>query len=226
MKVLLLGEEARRAEALLALTPHADHVQAENIDEVDDELLCDIQVVLDLNADEDTTIIDQLELLSPGTVVIASAVKSSLFEMVNGMAPDKTVIGMNCLPTFINRPVKEVSLLAQTDSTVLKETMDSLGWEYQVVSDRVGMVSPRIVCMIVNEACYTLQEGTASIEDIDKSMKLGTAYPQGPFEWADMMGVRNVYEVLVALYDDTKDERYKICHLLKEKYQRNGRFYQ
>ena len=79
--------------------------------------------------------------------------------------------------------------------------------------------------MIINEACYTLQEGTATMSDIDISMKLGTNYPFGPFEWADKIGIKNVYEILENLYNDTKDERYKICPLLKTHYLLKQNFY-
>jgi 3-hydroxybutyryl-CoA dehydrogenase len=78
--------------------------------------------------------------------------------------------------------------------------------------------------MIINEACYTVQEGTATIADIDTAMKLGTNYPFGPFEWANKIGVKHVYETLLAVYTDTNDERYKICPLLKTKYLRNENF--
>jgi 3-hydroxybutyryl-CoA dehydrogenase len=72
--------------------------------------------------------------------------------------------------------------------------------------------------MIINEAYYTVQEGTACRTDIDLGMKLGTAYPKGPFEWSEEIGIDHVYETLEALYQDTKDERYKICPLLKTEY--------
>jgi 3-hydroxybutyryl-CoA dehydrogenase len=49
-------------------------------------------------------------------------------------------------------------------------------------------------------------------------MKLGTAYPHGPFEWCDKIGIVNVYEILNAMAADTHDERYKICSLLKTEY--------
>jgi 3-hydroxybutyryl-CoA dehydrogenase len=49
-------------------------------------------------------------------------------------------------------------------------------------------------------------------------MKLGTAYPKGPFEWSQEIGLDHVYETLDALYQDTKDERYKIASLLKTEY--------
>jgi len=82
------------------------------------------------------------------------------------------------------------------------------------------MITPRVVCMIINEAFYTVQEGTATEGDIDQAMKLGTNYPHGPFEWCDKIGLNDVYETLEALYQDTHDERYKICSLLKQRYLR------
>lgn len=87
--------------------------------------------------------------------------------------------------------------------------------QYLRVDDRVGMISPRIICMIINEAYYTFQEGTASKKDIDLGMKLGTAYPYGPFEWANIIGLANVYNLLCVVFKDTMDERYKVCNLLK-----------
>jgi 3-hydroxybutyryl-CoA dehydrogenase len=56
------------------------------------------------------------------------------------------------------------------------------------------------------------------MEDIDKGMRLGTNYPNGPFEWCDRIGIRDVYETLEAIWCDTHDERYKICPLLKTRY--------
>jgi 3-hydroxybutyryl-CoA dehydrogenase len=87
------------------------------------------------------------------------------------------------------------------------------------------MVTPRVIFMIINEACYTLQEGTADMKDIDTSMKLGTNYPFGPFEWADNIGIKHVYETIETMYSDTHDERYKVCPLLKTKYLKGETFY-
>ena len=96
-----------------------------------------------------------------------------------------------------------------------------LNIQHRFVQSRVGLVTPRIVCMIINEAYNTLQEGTATREDIDLGMKLGTAYPKGPFEWSLEIGLDHIYETLEALYQDTKDDRYKISPLLKTAYLKN-----
>ena len=183
-------------------------------------------LVVDLNLDEQPVRINAYKGLD--VPVIVAAVKVQLAEMgalVDG-ALNCTLIGMNCLSTFIDRPVIELSLYNKKDEGKLKTLMADLGQEFQLVEDRVGMVTPRILFMIMNEACYTLQEGTASIPDIDLGMKLGTSFPYGPFEWADRIGLEDVYTTLEAVYDDTKDDRYKICPLLKTKYLRDEIFIQ
>lgn len=125
------------------------------------------------------------------------------------------LFGFCGLPTLLNRRLLEVSLYDEADREKLAETCAALGTDYRVVADRVGLVTPRVICQIINEACFTVQEGTATMQDVDLGMKLGTSYPRGPFAWANAIGVERVYAVLEALWQDTHDERYKICPLLK-----------
>ena len=84
-----------------------------------------------------------------------------------------------------------------------------------LVQDRVGMVLPRILCQIINEAAFALQEEVASPQDIDTAMKLGTNHPFGPIEWADRIGVGQVNAVLTALQNDLQEDRYRISPLLR-----------
>jgi 3-hydroxybutyryl-CoA dehydrogenase len=163
---------------------------------------------------------ERLSYYAPDQVVFCNAATMQLAALVkaSGVQNPCTLIGFNGLPSFFNRSVLEVSLLHNSSESILKEICNKLGTDYLIVDDRVGMVTPRIICMIINEACYTLQEKTAGVTDIDLGMKLGTNYPKGPFEWANLIGVENVYNLLQAMYEDTKEERYKVCPLLKTKY--------
>jgi 3-hydroxybutyryl-CoA dehydrogenase len=152
--------------------------------------------------------------------IFLNTAKISLAELSNTVENNinASVFGFNGLPTFFNLPLLEVSVLKKEHLQKLEEMAKLFETQFIVVDDRVGLVTPRVICMIINEAYYTVQEGTASREDIDTAMKLGTNYPFGPFEWCQRIGIRNVYELLEAVYDDTKDERYKICPLLKREY--------
>lgn len=150
-----------------------------------------------------------------GQVVFVDNSRARLSKLAGPWALNrKHVFGFCGLPTFINREILEVSLLQESDATGLAEACGKLGTAYEVVAEQAGMISPRVVCMIINEAYLTLEEGTATREDIDLAMKLGTNYPYGPFEWAERIGIQNVVRVLDAAYRDGGDERYRICPLL------------
>lgn len=155
--------------------------------------------------------------------VFVNSTKISLAELSNFAehSVSAQIFGFNGLPTFLNRKFLEISIIPPSHENHLKEICARLQTEYLLVDDRVGMVTPRVVCMIINEAYHAVQEGTASRQDIDKAMKLGTNYPYGPFEWCELIGKKHVYELLEALYEDTHDERYKICPLMKKEYLMN-----
>jgi len=125
------------------------------------------------------------------------------------------VVGFCGMPTFLNREILEVSVIGDNQKA-LKKVCGELNTSYQIVADKVGLVTPRVICMIINEAYYTVEEGTATREDIDKAMKLGTNYPYGPFEWCERIGRENVRDLLNAVYRDTLDSRYKVCNLLED----------
>jgi 3-hydroxybutyryl-CoA dehydrogenase len=224
MKILLRGEKIVTNELKQKLTAaEVTEIQDSDYPKID---LSAFDMIFDLSIDENSNALKYYAPLK-NIPVFVGAVKTQLAAAANlyGREILCTLIGINDLPTFINRSLAEVSLLNKTDEPTLHQIMLNLGWEYKLVQDRVGMVTPRIIMMIINEACYTLQEGTASMQDIDTSMKLGTNYPFGPFEWADRIGIKHVYETLKAVYDDTHDERYKICPMLKTIYLKNGSFY-
>lgn len=225
MKILVTGEKERAEELRQRLSGVKD-LELDYTDGDDDEDYAEYDAIFDLNFDDD---VSALELYAPlkEKPVFVSAVKTSLNEAVyaTGSKVKCRLFGINSLPTFLSQSKWEVSIYRKFETPELEKLMKYLQLDYLPVEDRVGMVKPRVIFMVINEACYTLQEGTATIEDIDMGMKLGTNYPYGPFEWCDKIGVTQVFETLAALYEDTKDERYKICPLLKTKYLRNETFY-
>lgn len=226
MKILVIADEPQQSELLKKLG------QGHKVDVFNEEGFYDLEnysgydAIFDLNIDSHTEELQEYANVR-NAIIIVSGVKSSLAELVymEEFEEDINLIGINDLPGFINREKAEISLLNEGDVIKVIAFFKSLNWPALIVKDRVGMVTPRIVLMIINEASYTLQEGTASIEDIDSSMKLGTNYPFGPFEWCDKIGIANVYETLEAIYHDTHDERYKVCPLLKTKYLKNENWY-
>lgn len=78
--------------------------------------------------------------------------------------------------------------------------------KYINVPDEPGFITPRILAMIINEAYYALGEGVSDRSEIDTAMKLGTNYPYGPFEWAEIIGIEKIYALLMKL--SLADKRY------------------
>jgi 3-hydroxybutyryl-CoA dehydrogenase len=227
MKIFARGEKIRTSELQQKLESTPIEWTISDNQSFDNANLSGFDLIFDLNFDEHQNALSYYAPLK-GKPVVVSSVKKSLAMSVHeyGKAVDCVLVGINALPTFINRGLAELSVYKSFDHETVSAIFSRLNWEHKIVNDRVGFITPRVILMIINEACYTLQEGTAGTSDIDTSMKLGTNYPFGPFEWAEKIGIKHVYETLEAVYQDTHDERYKICPLLKTLYLTNGSFYQ
>jgi 3-hydroxybutyryl-CoA dehydrogenase len=121
-------------------------------------------------------------------------------------------IRINAWPTFLHRNIIEWTVLPQQPVEKVKDIFAQLGWNHQLVPDITGMISARIVAAIINEAYFTLEQGVSTKEEIDIAMKLGTHYPYGPFEWAELIGLKNIFELLDALQKE--DSRYETAPAL------------
>lgn len=183
-------------------------------------------VFFDLNFDLEE---NQLEKFSQyinatNTQFFISSVQIQLEKLVSetGATNVSNIAGINAIPGFLERAILEITHPFGLEETY-KEFLKTIWSALISVESRVGLVTPRIIFMIVNEAFYTLQEGTAEKSDINTAMKLGTNYPFGPFEAVNIFGINNIFNTLQAIYEDTKEERYKICPALKTAYFKDNR---
>lgn len=104
--------------------------------------------------------------------------------------------------TFLEREIWDVAITNENDDTWINILMTSMGWKFCMVQDVPGLVAPRIVANIINEAYYVLQAGVSSKKEINLAMQSGTNYPYGPFEWVDKIGLDNINDLLVKLAAD------------------------
>jgi 3-hydroxybutyryl-CoA dehydrogenase len=96
----------------------------------------------------------------------------------------------------------------------------ALGKELEWLPDAPGFVTPRVIASIINEAYHALSEGVSTREDINTAMKLGTNYPHGPFEWASIIGLKNIRQLLLAL--ERVNQRYTPNSLLLQEAEVNS----
>jgi 3-hydroxybutyryl-CoA dehydrogenase len=142
----------------------------------------------------------------------------------NEAPPFGPVFGVCAFPTLLERDVLETSLYRSEDAEALATVCAALGTTYGVVPDRVGLVTPRMICTLINEACYALLESGASAQELEATLKLSAQQPFGPFTWANRIGIARIYETLEALWQDTHEAQYKPCSLLKAMYLRGQQF--
>ena len=177
----------------------ADSVRALTITEAD--------VYIDLLFEPDEERTGQLKRLLPKPVLV-NAVSYTTKKI------GANFIRINAWPGLLQRTVTELALPAAMNEATIKEILEQLQWKYVLAPDIPGMITARVLATIINEAYHTLGAQVSSREEIDIAMKLGTSYPDGPFEWGAKIGLQRVYELLMQL--STVDKRYTPAGLLKE----------
>jgi 3-hydroxybutyryl-CoA dehydrogenase len=182
MKIAVIGGKAR-------LPSRWECVEVDEVGELEKHR--DAGLIIDLTFSPDADRILQLSRLLPIPVMVNSVVHTC--EEIG-----RPFIRINAWPGMLEREVHELAIGPEMGETrpLLDGLYGELGWGYRLVPDIPGMISGRILAMIINEAYYTLQENVSTREEIDIAMKLGTNYPFGPFEWSEKIGLENIYDLL------------------------------
>jgi 3-hydroxybutyryl-CoA dehydrogenase len=151
--------------------------------------------------------------------ILSSSITVTATEQSSWISGKHRLVGIAALPTLIQKPLIEIAPTIYSPKEtveVVKRFYQTIGKEIEIVQDRIGMVLPRILCRIINEAAFAITEDIASPQDIDTALKLGVNFPFGPFEWAEQIGLKQIYAVLTALHADVQEERYRVSPLLKQ----------
>jgi 3-hydroxybutyryl-CoA dehydrogenase len=127
------------------------------------------------------------------------------------------VIGMHFMnPVPLMKLVEVINGYA-TEKAVTETVMNlsrQLGKSPCLVQDYPGFIANRILMPMINEAILSLQEGIASVEDIDNIMKLGMAHPMGPLQLADFIGLDVCLAILTVLQNGFGQAKYAPAVLL------------
>jgi len=159
------------------------------------------------------------EMVSPATVIATNTSSISITQLAAVVRNPERFIGMH----FFN-PVPMMALLElirglqTSDETHAKavEFAKAIGKTPISVKNSPGFAVNRILCPMINEAIFVLQEGLASAEDIDTGMRLGCNQPIGPLALADLIGLDTLLAVMNVFYEGFNDPKYRAAPLLRE----------
>jgi 3-hydroxybutyryl-CoA dehydrogenase len=203
MKIAIVSSNKEEvAHCLTGLAAETVCLFAENAEAVD----LQADAIVDFSFDGSMEHVQALKSYFPRPVVVNSV----LYTCAELGVP---FIRFNGWPSLMNTQSTEVFIPAG-DEEKAASVFSALGWKVVSQPDICGFTSARVVGMIVNEAYFALGEGVSTRAEMDVAMKLGTNYPHGPFEWASLIGLENIYSLLKKL--SANDTRYRAAPELEQ----------
>jgi 3-hydroxybutyryl-CoA dehydrogenase len=160
-----------------------------------------------------------LEKLCPRNTIFASNTSSlSITEMATFTQRPDRFLGLHFFnPVPVMKLVEVIRTIA-TDPKVYEEVVafaERLGKTPVRTTDRTGFIVNRLLVPYLLDAVRALEEGVASIEDLDQSMELGCGHPMGPLTLLDFVGLDTTYYIANIMFDEFKEKRFAPPPLLK-----------
>jgi 3-hydroxybutyryl-CoA dehydrogenase len=156
--------------------------------------------------------------MAPGKWLASNTSSISLTKLAAATSRPDRVIGMHFMnPPPLMKLVEIVRAVQTSDETVAltKALAERMGKTTTISRDAPGFLVNRILIPMLCEACFALQEGVGSAEDIDAGARLGLNHPMGPLELSDLIGLDTVLAIADVLHTAIGDDKYRAPTLLR-----------
>jgi 3-hydroxybutyryl-CoA dehydrogenase len=156
------------------------------------------------------------KVLPKGALLVSNTSSISITRLAAVTSRPELVLGVHFMnPVPVMKLVELIRGLQTTDEsyTTLQKFCTSIQKTTVLAIDAPGFVVNRILCPMLNEAIFLVQEGVKP-EDIDTAMKLGTNQPMGPLTLADFVGLDTLLYILQVLHRELGEDKYRPCPLL------------
>ena len=158
-------------------------------------------------------------LLAPEAILASNTSSISITKLAAATRRPERFIGMHFMnPPPVMQLIEIIRGLQTSDATYLTamELARRFGKTTVTSKDRPGFVVNRILIPLLNEACFALDEGLASAEDIDTGVKLGLNHPMGPLTLADFVGLDTCLFIAEVLHRELGDDKYRPAPILRQ----------
>lgn len=158
-------------------------------------------------------------VLKSDAILATNTSSISITELAASTTRPDRFVGLHFFnPVPLMQLVEVISGLATSPQTQdsIAEFARAIGKAPIGVRNSPGFAVNRILCPMINEAIFTLQEGVATAEDIDTGMKLGCGHPIGPLALADLVGLDTLLAIMEVYCRDFGDTKYRPAPLLRE----------
>jgi 3-hydroxybutyryl-CoA dehydrogenase len=162
---------------------------------------------------------DLARALRPDAILATNTSSIPITRIAAATPNPERVIGMHFMNPVPVMALVEIIRGAQTSDATYAATRalaEKLGKTTVLSKDMPGFIVNRILIPMINEACFALQEGLASAEDIDTAMKLGTNVPMGPLTLADFIGLDTCLSIAEVLHKGLGEDKYRPAPLLRQ----------
>jgi 3-hydroxybutyryl-CoA dehydrogenase len=157
-------------------------------------------------------------VLKQGAILASNTSSISLTKLAAVTSRPERVIGMHFMnPVPVMKLVEIVRALQTSDDTYqqTRDLAEKMGKTVVTTKDMPGFIVNRMLIPFLNEACFALQEGLGTAEDIDTGAKLGLNHPMGPLELSDLIGLDTVLHIAEVLQRELGEDKYRPPAILR-----------